>query len=381
MTVDDERAARTMLADLTAGQPAAPPGRLGAVRRRAVLRRRRQFVALAAVVAIVAVAAATVPLRLLGTAPPVAPTSYHLSEQPPGPHARPGLIATGIVNGQRWSVTLSHESGSATGPHGSGTCATAGQGTGIECAGGPVRAASRTGEPVNIDLGAGSANASLDIATTRSDVTAVAVRYTNGQSLTLHPVSVFGNQSASYVAIAEPHPGSVVSVAAFAGHRGLGYAVPFSTRVGINLVRWLRPGQPARPRPLIRVIGSGSAGGSSWTMNAAIGPWGTCIYTGDLSSCRSSPDPKLPPGAAVYPGGGMNSFTGGLRVYSGEAAPSVHYLRVTTQDGATIRVPVVAVGALRFYACADVQGNRIVRWAAYDAAGHLLARSKPGQIP
>ncbi len=44
-------------------------------------------------------------------------------------------------------------------------------------------------------------------------------------------------------------------------------------------------------------------------------------------------------------------------------------------------MPVVAVGPLRFYACADVQGNRIVQWAAYDAAGHLLASSKPGQIP
>ena len=74
MTVDDERAARTMLADLTAGQPPAPPDRLGAVRRRAVVRRRRQFAALAAVIAIVAVAAATIPLRLLGATPaPIAP--------------------------------------------------------------------------------------------------------------------------------------------------------------------------------------------------------------------------------------------------------------------------------------------------------------------
>ena len=142
----------------------------------------------------------------------------------------------------------------------------------MECAGGPVQARLRTGAPVTVWLGGASANAFLDIGAVRGDVTAVVVRYTNGQSLGLRPVSVFGSQSARYVVIASPYPGTVVSVTAFAGDRDLGYAVPFTGTAGVNLVRWLRPGQPARPRPVTQVIGTGSTGGSSWHVKVAMGP-------------------------------------------------------------------------------------------------------------
>ena len=133
---------------------------------------------------------------------------------------------------------------------------------------------------------------------------------------------------------------------------------------------------------MTRVIGAGSTGGSSWTMNVAIGPWGTCIYASSgQSDCRTSTDPALPAGAVVDPDGGIAVLGASVQIYSGQAATAVRYLRVTTKDGSTSRVPVVSVGALRFYACADVKGDRIVKWAAYDAAGHVLASSKPGEIP
>ena len=70
MSVEDELSARAMLADLTAGQPPAPPDRYGSVRLRAVVHRRRQYAAIAAVIAVLATAAVTIPLRLLGAPPP-----------------------------------------------------------------------------------------------------------------------------------------------------------------------------------------------------------------------------------------------------------------------------------------------------------------------
>ncbi len=98
-----------MLTDLTDGQPPAPPDRLGAVRRRAVLHRRRQLAAIAAVVAVLAVAAATIPLRLLRTiAPPMAPSSV----PPVGAARLPATTATSlrqdVMNGKPWRVLLSH---------------------------------------------------------------------------------------------------------------------------------------------------------------------------------------------------------------------------------------------------------------------------------
>jgi hypothetical protein len=218
----------------------------------------------------------------------------------------------------------------------------------------------------------------------RSDVTAVVVRYTNGQSLTLRPLLVFRRGTARYVVLVSPYPGSVVSVTAFAGDRDLGYAVPapFRATGDLNLVRWLRAGQPPLPRPVTRVIGAGELGGSAWGVTAAIGPWGTCLYTpARLGDCWASARPELPAGTVVYPRGGMASSGYTVQFYSGQAGPAVSYLLVTTRDGRTGRVPVVTVGSLRFYACADVRGNRIVRWAAYDAAGDRLVSSRPGQVP
>lgn len=55
--------------------------------------------------------------------------------------------------------------------------------------------------------------------------------------------------------------------------------------------------------------------------------------------------------------------------------------RLTLRDRSTVRVPTVSVDGRRFFACADVPGNRIVGWAAYRAGGQLAGRSKPGQIP
>lgn len=381
----EELAARAMLADLTAGQPPAPPDRYGSVRRRAVIRRRRQYATVAAVIAVLAIAAVTIPLRLLGTAqPPIAPGSYHLSERPP-PGDRGNLVATVTVDGVPRRVLLSHWSGH---PHGAGPglCVDIRPGSGLTCQGGPVAAASGKGDPADISFGISLGTQwqapEFNIATVRSDVTSLRVKYTNGQVLTLYPVQVFAGPHARYVVIASPRLLSVDRVTAFAGHRDLGYAIPFGGEPSINLPHWLRPGQPAGPRPVTRVIGSGTVQGTSWTETVTVGPWGTCVYgSGGGSECAPVTGSELSRGQLVSPIGGISVQGVSVRIYPGEAAPSVSYLVLTLQDHITVRVPVVALGGRRFFACADAQGNRIIRWAAYDAAGHPLVSSKPGQVP
>jgi hypothetical protein len=382
--LNDELAARAMLADLTAGQPPAPPDRYGTVRRRAVLHRRRQLAAIAAAVAVLAVAAVTIPLGLRAIAPPMAPGSNHLSEVPP-PGDRGSLVATVTMNGKPWRVLLSHWSGHPRGA-GPGLCADIRPGSGLICQGGPVAAASGNGDPADvsfgISLGAQWQAPELNIATVRSDVTSLRIGYTNGQVLTLHPVQVFAGPYARYVVIASPRLGSVETVTAFAGHRDLGYAIPFGGEPEVNLPHWLRPGQPAPPRPVTRVIGSGTVEGTSWTETVTVGPSGTCLYgSGGDSVCAPVTGSELSRGQLISPIGGVSVQDISVRIYPGEAAPSVSYLVLTLQDHSAVRVPVVALRGRRFFACADAQGNRIVRWAAYDAAGHLLVTSKPGQVP
>lgn len=385
MSVEDELSARAMLADLTAGQPPAPPDRYGSVRRRAVVHRRRQYAAIAAVIAVLATAAVTIPLRLLGAPPPpMARGSHHLSERPP-PGDRGNLVATVTMSGKPWRVLLSHWPGHSQGA-GPGLCADIRPGSAMACQGGPVAAASGKGDPVDVSFGISLGTrwdaAEFDIATVRSDVTSLRISYADGQVLTVFPVQVFAGPYARYVVIASPRLGSVETVTAFAGHRDLGYAVPFGGEPGVSLPHWLRPGQPALPRPVTRVIGSGTVQGTSWTETVTVGPWGTCLYGSSMNSeCAPVTGSELSRGQLVSPIGGISVQSVSVRIYPGEAAPSVSYLVLTLQDRSAVRVPVVALGGRRFFACADAQGNRIVRWAAYDAAGHLVVSSKPGQVP
>jgi hypothetical protein len=376
----DELAARALLTELTAGQPPAPPDRTSSVRRRVVLRRRRQLAAVAAAIVVLAAAAATVPLGLLHAvfAPPAAPTAYRVTEQRPARGDFAGVVASGTIDGKGWNALVTPESGS--GRNGTGLCFRIypAPTLSMSCVDGPVQGATRTGTPANMSLGLQWGSWALDLGTVRSDVTALLVTYTNGQVLTVYPRSVFGRGKASYVALATPHDGSVVSVTAFAGARDLGYAVPFSGQPGLlDLVRWLGPDQAALPAPATRIIGSGSVSGSAWTEQVSIGPWGTCLHgSGGGSVCASVAGSELSRGQLVNPIGGVSFQGGSLRIYPGEAAPSVSYLVLTLQDHSTVRIPTVSLRGRRFFACADAQGNRIVSWAAYSAAGHRLAAGR-----
>jgi hypothetical protein len=369
--VDDELAIRKVLADMTADQPPVPPSRYAAVRRRAVLHRRRQLAGAAAAVAILVFAAIAVPLGLLhiGPQPPTAPSRhYHVSEFPPGPHSPKGLIAEGTLNGTRWKMTLQHLPGIA------GLCWGTSGPYSTSCDEGVADQVSQTGSPASFFASSGSPS-QADIGVVRSDVAYLKVSFTNGQTLTLHPVAVLGRQHARFVGLVTPSAAAVTEITAYSNHGELGYAVPFTGAGTVGIERWLRPGQPARPRPARYLIGSGTLSGSAWQEILYVGPWGTCVAgaggAGGGSECFPATGPLLARHEAV----GSIGLSAGTDAYivSGDAAPSVSYLIVTNSSGSIERVRLVSAGKLKFFAYASVRGNRVVRWAAYDARGRKLA--------
>jgi len=363
--VNDELALREALAAMTAPQPPAPPDRYRAVRRRVVRQRRRRLAGIAAAVAVLAAAAVTIPLgfHAAGPAPQAPQRHYHVTERPPGPGAERGLVATGRLNGRPYKLLVQGQA--------DGVMLNAGS-FGTVFVNDPMTPASRTGDPASLTTSIGS-SPQVDVGTVRSDVAYVKVTYGNGQVLTLRPVDVLGLRYAPFVGIVTPYPAAVVRITAYSGTAELGYAVPFTDGGFVETMRWLRPGQPALPRPLTRRIGSGTVGGTAWDEIVAIGPWGTCLYGSAAgSSCWTSTDQALPPHTVVN-AIGYSVQAGNVYVYPGQASSVVAYLEITTKDGKTTRVPVVAAGAQRYFAYADGPGNRIVRWAAYDASGRRLA--------
>jgi hypothetical protein len=373
--VNDESALREALARMTATQPDAPPDRYTAVRRRAVLHRRRQLAGIAAAVAVLAAAAVTIPLRLHGSpAPPTTPRHYHVSEQPPGPGAKRDLVATARIDGVPYQLLV----GRMPGLKGVEVSAGALGDAGINNAPAP---ASRTGNPVSFTTGLGTAPQAT-VGTVRSDVAYLKVAYGNGQVLTLRPVDVLGPKYAAFIVLVTPYPAAVVRLTAYSRTGELGYAVPFTGAGSVQTVRWLRPGQAARPHLLTRVIGAGTIAGTAWHVAVWTGPWGTCVYGSSAESyCWDTPGELGPPHGAVSVVGNMGMQRGGIRMYPGTASPAVSYLIVTRKDGSTTRVSIITAGSLRLFACADAPGNRIVRWAAYSAAGGVLAAGLWNRLP
>ena len=108
MKIDDERDLRERLEAVFEAMSPHPAPVDDAIRGGRVIKRRRRM-ALAVGAGVVAVAGAvTVPSLVHQTASPApaAPVkSYTVTVQAPGPGAQPGLISSGTINGQRWSIS------------------------------------------------------------------------------------------------------------------------------------------------------------------------------------------------------------------------------------------------------------------------------------
>jgi hypothetical protein len=369
--IDDERAIREVMAEMTQDQPPAPPARYAAIRRRAIAHRRRQLAGAVAAVAILVAAAIAIPLGLLriGPPPPVTPSRhYHVTENRPG-RGSGGLIAYGTVDGTRWKI------GVTTQPQLSdGFCMNTESGPNpSSCVADLPETADDAGSPAMFSLETGWGKYTANLGTVASDVSYLKVGFSNGQVLTLYPVAIYGPAYARFVALMTPYDSAVTSVTAYSSHGELGYAIPFTALPGIGLNRWLRPGQLALPRPVTYLIGSGTVNGTAWQEHAWIGPWGTCVGgAGGGSACYAQTGSVLS-AHQIVTSFGLSVGPGNTYFVYGQAKPSVSYLIVTRSDGSTERVSMTRAGAVSFYAYASVRGHRVVRWAAYGAHGQRLA--------
>ena len=373
VSIDDERELRARLgAALDELTPGPLPFNAVVRRGRAVAIRRR--IAVAAVVGVIAAAVVGTSAVLYqpGTPPaPVTPAHYHVTVSPPGPGSPAGLIAGGLINGRHWQVT--GRQADAGGPEICFQASTAW----MSCRpGGPPRA-SHTGDPAVLTYGIGASPMAV-IGTVRSDVAYLRVALTNEQTLTLRPVAVFGHRYARYVAFEVPSSTAVTRLTAYSARSELGYAIPFTAGGSVEVTRWLRPGEPALPKPASYLIGSGRLGGQPWSEHAYVGPWGVCIRgAGYGSSCAPVSIGRLAEGHAaklilVSGGPAGTSFV----VVAG--APSVSYLLVSRADGSTVRVATRLAGGTSFGTFTSAPGERAIRWVAYSRAGLRLAS---GGIP
>jgi hypothetical protein len=355
---------------------------------RAVRARRRSIVA--GVAAVIAAAAIAAP-ALLGAhgrrPPPASPAHYRVTVHPPGPGSSHALIAYGTVDGRPWRVTGSER---RLGGHIS-RCFTAFK---TNCMrGSPAPRASRGVAPAEQLMEIGT-RPKFEIATVRSDVAYLRVSLTNSQTLTLRPVALFGRKYARYVAFAVPYAAAVRRVSAYSNHSELAYAVPLTAGGDIVADRWLRPGQPAMPRPASYKIGSGRAYGYAWSTTLYVGPWGACPVSSTarngtrtvFTSCYLHPDLQLElaPGELVRVSKGPYLGNDRLAVIA-QTSPAVSYLILTRADGSHARVGTVAAGRWRFceyVTSMSVTGRpvspvTVVRWTAFDSSGAVLGSGSP----
>ena len=344
--------------------PGDPPVE-DAIRRGKAIRTRRRVTAIASVAAVAVLAGIGYPaLTHLGAAQaPPATTNRHASvtDVPPGRGAPAGLIASGTIYGKPWRVTTNNPGKSGA----SGQCLDA---TGAALGPQPLSSCgpmSPPGSAVPVQFEGTSADgyAQVDVGLVRADVSHVLVRLSDGTVLPVTPVQVYG---ARYVAFASPARLRIDSATAYLSDGQYVTSIPFNWPGGLaSFGPWRSPGQPV-PAQASKVIGSGSAGRTTWSVRAYVGPWGVCVVSTGQSLCTSGSTPGVT-GVFSTPGGSPG-------VVSGTAASEVRYIEVTMTDGSTLRVTPVLVGGQLYFAFYLDKGQQQVRgWAAYDAAGKQLS--------
>jgi hypothetical protein len=389
MNIGDERDLRAQLG-VALDEVASRPLPLGSVIRqgRAVKIRRRVTAAIGVAVVIAAAVATPAVLHSLSQGPvvPATPTHYHVSVHAPGPGTPRGVIAYGRLNGTRWQAAGFWHSGQAY------LCARVPpfisplpSPLSVGCGENPLNTRRNGGDLMSSSLRGGY---TFDIETdsVRADVAYVRVTLSNGQVLTLRPVAIFGPRYASYVAYATPSPLAVTEISAYSAHGELAYAVPFtrSPDWGVWMVRWLRPGQPALPRPVTYRIGTATPDGHYIPERAYVGPWGTCTrlfgdntgFPGD-SWCEPSTPDQLAARYVMRDWFTSAMSSDGWYVKLIVARPSVAYLDVFRTDGSSYRLRPVFVAGVDFFTITSTRDNRVARWAAYSAAGSWLGYGAP----
>jgi hypothetical protein len=337
------------------------------------LRHRRRFAVAAAAVAVVAIAAGVPVLTRLGAGPAPLPAIRHdpvVTEAPPGPGAPAGEIAQGTIGAQTWRATLSKVkiagadtvdiTGTVNGPSPADS---------VQLVWGPLD--SDTTPTMFIEGISGSTEAMISVVDT--DVAYDVLTFTDGQQLKLIPVSVGSHRMVAYVA---PLSMTIASLTEYLGSEGnvngqTSTAIPFSVTGQLPVFGlWLSSGQAAPPRAT-RVIGSGTADGTPWSVTAYEGPWGTCFVL-DPGNVNNPGCDGVSRAAAteIIAGWGGNSQV--AEPGYGSAAPGVARVVVSFSNGTTFTAVPVAVGNERLFAFPLAKGVSPTRWSAYSASGEVL---------
>ncbi len=165
------------------------------------------------------------------SAPATGRGGYTVTVEPPGPHAREGLIATGTVNGKSWQYTVGAPI--KQGPD---------RGEQVVTAAGPAFVPVQRMTTTIPFPGAGIPTAALFspqwgeqtagmYGTVRSGVDHLTVRLTNGTALTLHPVAAFGLRLVAFAV-----PTGAVIVRVIGGRKFFAVGTSFSTKS--NTLHW-----------------------------------------------------------------------------------------------------------------------------------------------
>ncbi len=335
-----------------------------AVRQGRLIRLRRRLAATAGLAVVAAGVAVPVLLHQQAAQPAlIGPRHPTVTVSPAGPHAPAGLIASGTAGGRHWRLTASRP-GPAGAAHAS-QCFTAISAR--SC--GPVPG-SRPGrsDPVSF-TGTSDGFTDVQFGPVNAAVRYVTVRLSDGEALSLHPVSVYGTR---FVAYALPRSLQVSSITASSARGELASTIPFNAPdATLDTGVWLPPGQTGMHRAT-GLVGSGTVGGHAWSTTAYVGPWGECLVTrgngGPSSVCDAV---SAPQGTTV-----LGSASGPLAVVYGTAGPDVRHVIITLASGQTLRVQAVRVGEQKFFSYALLRGQHSVRWQSFDAVRHETGSSR-----
>jgi hypothetical protein len=360
---------------------------------------RRRIVTIAAVALVIVAAAVITPLGLGNLAPhrvPVSPTHYTVTEHSvrlahplrmsyDNNFTDSAEIAYGRVNDRSWWVRLGVHADLVSVNSRDMTTTVDGSGYApLNRRSGPFASLASNGGSPQIDYGI-----------VRADVSYLRIRLTNGQTLTVRPVTAFGPRYARYVAFAVPYNSAVTEVTAYSARSELGYAIPFTQGNQLQ-IRWIPAGQ-APPPQVSYELGSGTMAGAAWSLRMMTGPWGDCeVFSArwpgfplgwcGFSALSRSQVVRIPvgpePGAVPKRLPSKGSVVTPM-IELAQAAPSVSYLILTRQNGTTFRAASVAAGEWRYCVFSSERNLpteprlrnpalAVIRWTAYNSSGHEL---------
>jgi hypothetical protein len=360
LSIDEERELRLRLGNALDEVAPSPAPVAVTLRKGKAIRTRRRVGVVAGLAAAVGIALAAPGLvHLTVRQPPaVRQQKWMLTVNSPGPHPPKGQIASGMINGKRWRITVQ---GNGSGPN--GQCIEVDQGNPNSCA--PrVTASQDPSAAVNFNY-FGQDGMSYVYGVVQPHVARVIITLANGTKLTLHPYLRYGQR---WVAFPVPDALGIADAAAFSAHSELAHAIPF----GDTFTTWLSPGASGLPRATY-VIGSGVLKGAAWSDVMHVGPWGYCptIMLPDNTgqTCISARAPLQPGNSFSYE---ISDYASGA-IIEGTASASVSYVVGTLSDGSTIRAQAVDTGGPKFWAWAVPHGQRLGRVVFYSASGRQVA--------